>query len=154
MSSHSRRASKTVQTGSTLVLLTRRILVLFVVMTAGCALRNTAQPTETITSAVGPSCCTETITPAAGPSCCLDTSTPVEPHQTPTASPSLRPVLGHSRGYLTTPQELETIKRKADQGLAPYASAVPAALAYAQDAYQAGEIIAPGVIDIQDQEVA
>ena len=38
---------------------------------------------------------------------------------------------GQSRGYLTTPAELIEIKRKADQGIQPYAGAVKYVLGYA-----------------------
>jgi hypothetical protein len=41
------------------------------------------------------------------------------------------PVVSHSRGYLTTPQELAVIKHKADQGIEPYASAVADVLSWA-----------------------
>lgn len=44
-------------------------------------------------------------------------------------------VKGPSRGYLTTPQELAEIKRKADLGIEPYRSAVSAVVAYAQGGF-------------------
>jgi hypothetical protein len=47
------------------------------------------------------------------------------------AKPTQPLVLGHSRGYLTTPQELETIKIKADQGIEPYHSSVLGVLEWA-----------------------
>jgi alginate lyase len=122
-------------------------LVMLVVMVAGCApSESTAKPIEPITPPAESSCCPGTSTP---------TSTTAEPPPIPMVSPSSLPVpaLGHSRGYLTTPQELLAVRRKADQGLDPYASAVAAELAYAQDAYRAGELTVPSLIDIQDREV-
>jgi alginate lyase len=119
------------------------ILVLLVVMTAGCALGNTTPSMEIST-------------PTASSSCCLDTSTPGEPPQTPktpTAPPRLGPLTGHSRGYLTTPQELETIKQKADQGLEPYATAVKAELAYAHQVYQAESLDVPDVLDFESSDI-
>jgi len=55
------------------------------------------------------------------------TAVPVEPTQTP------QPVhqTGKSRGYLTTPQELEVIAKKAEQGIEPYQSAVGGVLQWA-----------------------
>jgi hypothetical protein len=50
---------------------------------------------------------------------------------TPAPAPTQRPILGLSRGYLTTPQELAVIEEKAAQGIEPYQSAVAQALAWA-----------------------
>ncbi|MEM7119464.1 MAG: hypothetical protein AAF614_44035, partial [Chloroflexota bacterium] len=49
--------------------------------------------------------------------------------QAPDAPPPL--VMGNSRGYLTTPQELQAIKAKADSGLEPYASTIEYVMEYA-----------------------
>ena len=57
-------------------------------------------------------------TPTLNP---IQTPTVTEPVQTPESLP-LPP--GKSRGYMTTPQELAAIAKKADQGIEPYQSAV------------------------------
>jgi hypothetical protein len=62
------------------------------------------------------------------------------PTEAPTAMPALSvapkavvaSVVNHSRGYLTTPQELSVIKEKADRGIEPYSSAVANVLAWAE----------------------
>jgi hypothetical protein len=57
----------------------------------------------------------------------LPTATPIP------STPTQPEVLGRSRGYLTTPQELDLIKMKADQGIEPYQSAVAEVLAWANE---------------------
>lgn len=62
------------------------------------------------------------------------TPTGVAPTQTPDPEPELEPKAhktGFSRGYLTTPQELTEIARKAEQGIEPYQSAVNDVLLWA-----------------------
>jgi hypothetical protein len=65
-----------------------------------------------------------TNTPTASP-----THTPLEPTQT--SEPEASHTAGISRGYLTTPQELTVIAKKAEQGLEPYQGAVNDVLQWA-----------------------
>lgn len=96
-------------------------------------------------------------TPLKASPCCAATtpprSSPGAPPLAETATLPAPTVVGLSRGYLTTPQELERVKQKADQGREPYATAVEAELAYAQNAYRADPLTVPDLIDIQDQQV-
>src|SRR5215207_9330031 len=66
------------------------------------------------------SCSTPAVksTPTASPT---QTRMEVEPTQTPEQSSH---TTGTSRGYMTTPQELTAIAKKAEQGIEPYQSAV------------------------------
>ena len=51
--------------------------------------------------------------------------------QSRSGNPVSDQVLGNSRGYLTTPQELAEIKAKANKGVEPYKSAYRHLIAYA-----------------------
>ena len=61
----------------------------------------------------------------------LSTLTPIPSLSGPTSTPTQAVVVGSSRGYLTTPQELMIISRKAIQGVEPYKSAVTEVLEWA-----------------------
>ncbi|MGH2521875.1 MAG: alginate lyase family protein, partial [Anaerolineales bacterium] len=65
----------------------------------------------------------------------------------------LAQVSGHSRGYLTTPQELELIGQKADLGLEPYATARDDLLAHAADVYKENDPRAPYLINIKGSDI-
>ncbi len=100
---------------------------------------------------------TASAAPTEVSSCCANTppptSSPDVPSPAETTAPPTPALIGLSRGYLTTPQELELVRHKADQGVKPYAAAVAAELVYAQDAYRADPLSVPGLIDVRDQEV-
>jgi hypothetical protein len=75
------------------------------------------------------SCATPTVksTPTDSP-----TQTPIEVQAVQTPKPALHQT-GVSRGYLTTPQELKVIAKKAEQGIEPYQSAVNDVLQWANE---------------------
>ncbi|MBI3909978.1 MAG: alginate lyase family protein, partial [Armatimonadetes bacterium] len=122
-----------------------KLLLIFAFLAASCrpGPGPTALPTAATTPAGEP---TQAGTPSVG-------VLPTEPAPTQ-VTPSVRAtVSGNSRGYLTTPQELQAIKQKAEQGIEPYRSTVQAALLAAQEALNAKFPRVPDEIDIDEDKI-
>jgi hypothetical protein len=119
--------NNTRQSKSFLLLL---IVVLVAVFTTSCLPSqeeekpvDTATPSQSVISTA-----TQVSTAAATP---MLTSIPI-----PSTEPTRIPDTSHSRGYLTTPQELHIIKKKADQGIEPYKDAVDEVLSWAKKSWE------------------